>query len=73
MDIANEDSFISLSLRFGQPKTGESIGPQIHTAATAYSSEFHVAGNVGYTEGEGHGPAKDWHEPAVCKYNGPLS
>lgn len=73
MDIANEDSFIPLSLRLGQPKAGESIGPQIYTAATAYPGEFHVTGNVGYTEGEGHGPAKDRHESTVCKHNGPSS
>lgn len=71
MDIANENSFISLSLWLGQPEAGESIRPQIHTSATAYSGEFHVAGNVGYTEGEGHGPAEDRHEPAVRKHNGP--
>lgn len=73
MDIANEDSFISLPLWLGQPEAREGIRPQIHTVATAYFGGFHIARNVGYTEGEGHGPVEDRHEPAVCKHNGPPS
>lgn len=73
MDIANEDNFIPLSLRLGQFETGESIGPQIYTASTAYFGEFHIARNVGYTEGEGHGPVEDRYESAMRKHNGPPS
>jgi len=70
MDIANEDSFVPLSFRLGQSEAGESIGPQIHTSATAYSGEFHIARNMGYTESKGHGPAEDWYEQVVRKHNG---
>lgn len=73
MDITNEDSFIPLPLWLGQPEAREGIGPHIHIATTAYSGEFHIAGNVGHTKGEGHGPAENWHEPVVRKHNGLLS
>jgi len=73
MDIANEDNFIPLSFRLGQPEAGEGIGSQIHTSATAHFGEFHIAWNVGNTEGEGYGPTKDWDESAVRKHNGPPS
>lgn len=70
MDIANEDSFVPLPLWLGQPEAGEGIGPQIYSSATTHPGEFYIARNVGYSKGEGHGPAESWYEPAVREHNG---
>ena len=73
MDFANEDGAAPLSLRLGQPEAGESVRPQVDIAAFAYFGQLHVSGNVGHTEGEGHGPIEDWHESTVREYHGALS
>lgn len=73
MDITDEGNSLSLPLQLGLLKAGESVGSQVHTAATAHIGEFHIAGNVGHTEGEGHGPTEGRHESAVREHHGPLS
>lgn len=73
MDFTNENSPVPLSFWIGQPEARESFGPQVNIATIAYFGQFHISGNMGHTESEGHGPTEDWNESTVCKYHGSLS
>lgn len=73
MDIANENSSVSLPLRLGQLEARKIVRSQVHIAAVTHSSELYIARNVGHTEGEGHGQAEGWHESTVRKHYGSFS